>query len=288
VIELVGQHTFRSMGCEIVVAGASASTEAAIERLFESRNLIFSRFLEDSELTRVNAAAGRPIRVSQVFANMLSLALEAAHETGGLVDPTFGAELEAAGYDDDFALLADERDVVPIVHPTERHRVRLAGKFVMTASSVMLDLNGVVKGRTVDDALALLDGEGFVSAGGDIAARGPLVVGLPGGGAVKLVRGSLATSGSDRRRWIRGGTLQHHLIDPRTGAPSRSPWQQVTVCGDTCVAADVAAKAAYLQGPAGPGWLDERGLPGRFLSTDGEIEVNRSWGRMLENGAACI
>src|SRR5712691_6437674 len=104
---MVGQHTFRSMGCEILVAGASMSARAAIERLFESRDRVFSRFRADSELTRVNAAAGEPVRVSRVFAEMLSLALEAAHETGGLVDPTFGAELEAAGHDDDFATLAD-------------------------------------------------------------------------------------------------------------------------------------------------------------------------------------
>lgn len=276
------------MGCEILVAGASMSARAAIECLFESRDRVFSRFRDDSELTRVNAAAGQPIRVSRVFAEMLSLALEAAHETGGLVDPTFGAELKAAGYDDDFAMLADGLEITRTVDPAEQHGARQAGRFVLAPKSVRLDLNGVVKGRTVDDALMLLDGQGFVSAGGDLAARGSLVVGLPGGGAVKLVRGGLATSGSDRRRWARGGTIHHHLIDPRTGASSQSPWQQVTVCGSTCVGADIAAKAAYLQGSRGPAWLDERGMPGRFLSIDGVIEVNRSWTQMLENGAACI
>ena len=276
------------MGCEILVAGAGASALAEIERLFETRDRIFSRFRDDSELTRVNAAAGRPVRVSPVFAEMLSLALEAARETAGLVDPTFGAELEAAGYDDDFARLGERPAVTRTVAPVEEHGVRQAGRLVLAPRSVKLDLNGVVKGRTVDDALKLIDGDGFVSAGGDIAARGSLVVGLPGGGAVELVRGGLATSGSDRRRWARGGAMQHHLIDPRTGAPSQSPWQQVTVCGSTCVAADIAAKAAYLQGSGGPAWLDERGLPGRFLSIDGVVEVNSSWERMLEDGAACI
>ena len=35
--------------------------------------------------------------------------------------------------------------------------------------------------------------------------------------------------------------------------------------GATCLDADVAAKAAFLLGDEGPDWLDERGLPGRFL-----------------------
>ena len=57
----------------------------------------------------------------------------------------------------------------------------------------MLDLNGVVKGRTVDDALALRRR----AAGSRPAAtsrRRPVVVGLPGGDAVTLHGGGLATS----------------------------------------------------------------------------------------------
>jgi thiamine biosynthesis lipoprotein len=112
-------------------------------------------------------------------------------------------------------------------------------------------------------------------------------VALPGGEAVRLVLGGLATSGSDRRRWRRGGALQHHLIDPRSGRPARSPWQQVTVCGRTCLGADVAAKAAFLLGRDGPDWLDQNGLPGRFLTAEGETISTEPWRRSLREHA-CI
>jgi len=283
------RYSFRSMGCDVVVVGASPSERLAIVRLFAARDRIFSRFQPESELNRVNAAAGNPVRVSQAFAEMLGLALEAARETGGLVDPTLGAELEAAGYDVDFGSLAD-LDCSPVA--VERRRpvaVRVHGRSVIAPQGVRLDLNGVVKGKTVDDALALLSGEGFVSAGGDLASRGSIVAALPGGGTVSLVRGALATSGSDRRRWLHGGRVQHHLIDPSTGAPASSPWEQVTVCGLTCVGADIAAKAAFLLGADGPAWLDMRGLPGRFIAAgSGEVVVNRAWERNLERAAACI
>ena len=150
---------------------------------------------------------------------------------------------------------------------------------------MLLDLNGVVKALAVDEAVALLD-RGFVSAGGDLATKGELDVGLPGGGAVRLVRGALATSGSASRRWWRGGELQHHLIDPAPVRPADSPWEQVTVSGDTCLAADVAAKAAFLLGYDGPDdWLTEPGLPGRFLSADGVIVATPSWS--AEEAVAC-
>jgi thiamine biosynthesis lipoprotein len=150
-----------------------------------------------------------------------------------------------------------------------------------------LDLNGVVKGSTVDDALALIDGDGFVSAGGDLATRGAIVVALPRGETVSLVRGALATSGVDRRTWLRAGRRQHHLIDPRTGRPAVSPWEQVTVSGSTCLGADVAAKAAVLLGHAGPAWLDALGLPGRFVATAGAVHVNRCWRRSVSGALAC-
>jgi thiamine biosynthesis lipoprotein ApbE len=141
---------------------------------------------------------------------------------------------------------------------------------------VVLDLNGVVKGRTVDDALALV-GEGWVSAGGDLATTTSVVVGLPGGDTITLYRGGLATSSTAHRAWRRGAEAQHHLIDPATGRPARTPWRDVTVAAQNCVAADVAAKAALLLGTAGPSWLDRRGLAGRFVDANGAVHLNESW-----------
>ncbi|HEX3686974.1 MAG TPA: FAD:protein FMN transferase [Gaiellaceae bacterium] len=264
---------FSSMGCEVVVEGAKAVELARIRALFEQRDAVFSRFRQNSELNQVNAA-GRAFLVSPLFAEMVEAALRAREQTGGLVDPTLGAALEAAGYDRDFeALEPSEQPPAPSARPG---RVELYGRVLLLGRGVKLDLNGVVKAATVDGAVRVLSGPGFVSAGGDLATRGEVDVDLPGGGSVRLVSGGLATSGRTKRRWRRGGVEQHHLIDPATGRPSATPWEEVTVCGGTCLAADVAAKAAFLLGDDGPDWLDERGLPGRFLA-HGEVYENASW-----------
>ena len=275
---------FDSMGCAVVVQGASASERRAIRRLFARRERIFSRFVPGSELNRVNGSAGRRVGVSAEFAEMLAVACEAERESGGLVTFRLGAELEAAGYDRDFALLGPDPRPPPAAAARPR-RIQLSGRTLLAAAGVRIDLNGVVKSRTVDDAAAVLEGPGWVSAGGDLAASGPVVVGLPHGGSVTLRQGGMATSGSDRRRWLRGGRVQHHLIDPRTGAPADSPWERVTACGATCLGADVAAKGAFLLGPAGPAWLDLRGIPGRFVTAAGAVHVNRAWARSLAEAA---
>jgi thiamine biosynthesis lipoprotein len=211
-----------------------------------------------------------------VFARTVRVALAAAAATDGFVDPTLGRALEAAGYDRDFdALGADPRPP----GPAERGRaaaVRLDGRLLSRPSGLRLDLNGVVKALAVDEALARVSGHAAVSAGGDAAVRGETVVGVPAARPVRLRSGGVATSGTTRRRWRRGGRLQHHLIDPRTGRPSRSRWTAVTVAAESCLAADVAAKSAFLHGDDGPAWLDERGLPGLFA--EGESQVpNAAW-----------
>jgi thiamine biosynthesis lipoprotein len=75
--------------------------------------------------------------------------------------------------------------------------------------------------------------------------------------------------------------LQHHLIDPSAGVPAASPWPEVTVSAATCLQADIAAKAAFLLADDGPSWLEDRGLPGRFIALDGTELVNERWRRAL-------
>ena len=113
----------------------------------------------------MNASAGRLVPVSAVFAETLRVALSAAAETDGLVVPSVGAALEAAGYTRDFSLLDPDPSRPALLAPRSpaRSDPRQAGA---VAPGVQLDLNGVVKSRTVDEALALLPADGFVSAGG--------------------------------------------------------------------------------------------------------------------------
>jgi FAD:protein FMN transferase len=262
------------MGCE--VAMPYGVPPGLVRALFEERDARFSRFRPSSELSRVNALPLGLTLVSGEFASMLSLSLDAARATDGLVTPSVGGAIVAAGYDRDFDRLPpDVGAVVPAAVPSW-HSISLHGGGLLRTETVQLDLNGVVKGKTVDDALELA-GRGWVSAGGDVAAYDPVVVGLPGGGTIALHGGGLATSSVAKRRWLAAGVPQNHLIDPRTGCATTSPWRDVSVAASTCLIADVAAKAALLLGTAGPAWLDERKLAGRFVAHSGAVTLNESW-----------
>lgn len=232
-------HRFRAMGCEVAVAGGDPAAVAAVLERWEAA---FSLFRPESELSRVNRSQARVLAVSPLFARALEVALDSAAATEGLVDAT---------------LCGRWPEVV------------LSGRMLSRAPGLALDLNGVVKSLAVDEAVAELDEPGFVSVGGDLAVRGPVDVALPAEGAIRVVAGGLATSGTASRG--------AHLVDTATERPSESPWEQVTASGATCLAADVAAKAGFLLGDRGPGWLDARGVPGRFVGLDGEIVENGAW-----------
>ena len=242
-------HRFHAMGCDVAIAGGSPATAAGVLERWEQA---FSLFRLESELSQVNASPARMLCVSQLFASTLSTALDVAAETAGLVDPTLcGRWSEGV----------------------------VSAKLLLRPPGLALDLNGVVKALAVDEAAATLDGPGFVSVGGDLAARGPVDVALPAGGAIRVVSGGLATSGTASRG--------AHLVDPTTGRPSESRWEQVTASGTTCLAADVAAKTGFLLADGGPEWLDERGIPGRFVAFDGEIVENDTWERATRVVQTC-
>ncbi|MDP9119048.1 MAG: FAD:protein FMN transferase [Actinomycetota bacterium] len=260
--------SFRAMGTTVRVltderatAFAVSSAGEAIRLTFEREERRFSRFRADSELSRVNSAAGRPIRVSPTFASVMRLALDSAAATDGLFDPTVLGALKAAGYDRDFdELLAGARGALHPATTSGRWRdVILEDDLLALPRGAGVDLGGLVKGWTADTAASRALGAGLpwvlVNAGGDLRIMGdapPVSVAIedPDDPSVELGRlmvreGGVATSSIRSRSW---GAGLHHVIDPRTGAPSETDVIQVTVAASTCADAEVRAKAGLLRG----------------------------------------
>jgi thiamine biosynthesis lipoprotein len=233
---------------------------------FEER---FSRFRPLSELSRLNAAAGRPFRVSPELFRLVELALYLAKRSGGLFDPTVLRRLEALGYNRSFETMHFRSDPPsplkergsggevswPDVRLDAEHRT------VYLPPGAGIDLGGAGKGWAVDRLAALLGRTSLVNGGGDVFASGrpehapAWLVGVEDPFAperdlclLALQDKGVATSSRLRRRWLADGRWLHHLIDPRTGAPSRSDLVQVTVVAPSTLLADYHAKVALLLG----------------------------------------
>jgi thiamine biosynthesis lipoprotein len=88
-------------------AAAAEAALARVEALFAEVEAALSRFRPESELSRLNRAAGAAFAASPLIYDAVSLALRTARETGGIFDPTVLDALLAAGYDRSFEQVAD-------------------------------------------------------------------------------------------------------------------------------------------------------------------------------------
>ena len=280
-------------------AGALPAAEAVLRAELAAVDVTCSRFRPDSELTRVNLAAGSAVTVGVRFAEALQAALRTAELTDGAVDPTVGRAVIALGYDRTFAAVRPEdARALPVFRPAPGWR-RIAwdprARTLRLPPDTSLDLGASAKAHAADRAAHRAAAEAgcgvVVNLGGDLAVAGP----APAGGwrialaddhsrpvpddcpAVTVTTGALATSGIRVRAWRRAGRAVHHIVDPVTGEPATPVWRTVTVAAATCVDANAASTAAIVRGHTAVDWLRGTGLPARLVAPDGRVVRLGGW-----------
>lgn len=314
-----GVSSWEALGTSAVLVVNDERTLARARAIVEGQlvhvDWACSRFRADSELSRLNANAGRWTTVDSTLIEAIDLALRAARLTDGDVDPTVGLALELAGYDRDWRLLdppsieaqtASAHDPerselgAPRVNATLRPgwqaiKVDRTRPAVRLPRGVKLDLGATAKAWAADRASrAVHDATGqgtLVSLGGDISTCGPAPAGgwsvhvtddhrasvSAPGQRIAIDGGGLATSSVAVRRWAHEGLAMHHIIDPSSGAPANGPWRTVSVAAIDCADANIASTAALVRGASAPGWLDSLSLPARLVRHDGSVMTVGAW-----------
>lgn len=294
---------FAAIGTTVTVAVtdpvALEEARAVVEAYVDDLDLAASRFRRDSELSRCNAAAGRPQQVSALFCDLVDVALAAAESTNGAVSPTVGEAMRLLGYDCDFAELAPCGPAVTAVARAvpgwQAIRLDRDRRTLSVPAGVELDLGATAKARCADlaaGAVVAATGAGtLVSLGGDLAVAGPApdrgwtirvadrhdATDDDPGVTVAVTSGGLATSGTAARRWQRGGRLLHHIVDPATSKPAPECWRTVTVAAPSCLEANTASTAAVVVGRAAPALLADRRVHARLVAADGTVVAVGGW-----------
>lgn len=248
----VEAHHFEALGTVCSVFGVDVAPEALAngERWVRQIGARLTRFSRDSELSQLNGSNGRWMTVTGEMEAVLREALLAYESSGGLVNPAVLPSVMAAGYTRPLAigptavvLAAEPTPPLPEVLEVRSGRARLR-------AGCGLDLGGIAKGWMADRLCERYGGSLVANIGGDLRAvgPGPRGDGWPvriAGTTLALRNQGAATSSVRKRRWAGG----HHLIDPRTGLPSTSGLEEVSVVAETGVRAEVVAKTALLLGP---------------------------------------
>ncbi|WP_307846063.1 FAD:protein FMN transferase [Rhodococcus sp. CX] len=249
-----------------VVGGPSDLADLCFARFAEIEQA-WSRFLDTSDVWRLNWAQGRPVRVRPDTVRLVTELIRAWAVTGGAFDPTTLPQLIAAGY---AASCTDptRRTTLPdtATWPGAVSEIDIAGLEVRLPRGTTLDPGGLGKGLAADmlTEFALDHGaEGVLAEiGGDLVVAGTppdgdaWTVGIddpftPGTlvTVVRLTAGAVATSSRLVRVWTGSKGRAHHLIDPATGISARTSTVTATVVAGNGARAEALTKLAFTGEP---------------------------------------
>ncbi len=272
-----------------LVEPARGALDVAQRRLSELEAR-WSRFLEDSDITRLNTSPDHWVAVSADTIALIQTMQVAHGATHGSYDPTLLSQLMNLGYttsvDDPSrrTILVDLPCLDRSVHDV---MIDPTGGAAALPAGLALDPGGIGKGLAADLVVTEIVGAGtagaLVSVGGDIAAYGEpptddgwlVHVEDPRAhgefvATFGVSAGGVATSSTLSRRSEHGGVSRHHTIDPLTGESSKTDLAAVTVVANSGWLAEVHATATLLRGSRGAlSYLVDHGLSGLVCTLDG-------------------
>jgi len=276
------QGTFMALDTifQITILSTSPSDGGAL--LTQMRNLAdslekrWSSHLPDSDLSKlcIRARATR-VKLDRETGEFLARTMKLSGLSHDLFNPCMGSLTTLWHIGDDQARdsIPDEQQIRQALQESRKEDFLLfspltggtleAGDYQLEIRGKgSFDLGGIAKGLIIDACGALISRagkSGLVNVGGDIAMIGDRRGGLWRIGirnprkneimaVVRSAPGSIVTSGDYERFFEFQGVKYHHILDPRTGFPTRG-LASVTVLADDTVTADAAATAGMVAGP---------------------------------------
>lgn len=283
---VVAKRTQMHMGTLVSVTAvastrqsAQEATAAAFQEIHRLEELL-STWIATSELSRVNAAAGREvIRISPDTMRILEQSIEMARLTEGGFNILVGPAVEAWSVLDRQQIPSEAalQAVRPLTDLRSLHLNVLQGTAYLAKPGMRVDVGGIGKGYAADMAVEAMRNvgatAGVVALSGDIKTFGR----LPGGtkfpfgiqhprreGAVlafiDLQDEAISTAGDYERYFERDGVRYHHILDPVSLQPARD-CQSVTIVARDGITADGLDTGVFVMGRERGLALVER-LPG--------------------------
>lgn len=275
-----------------VVAHDEVRARMAIDRAFEEAARIeraYSRFLENNELSALNAQVGEWAEVSDELYQLIEFGERVKKKTGGAFDLTVKTILEGWGYDKAYSLKDGFPGQTGCIESSDG-KVRL---------SAPMELGGLGKGYAIDRMDGFLQdfANVCINAGGDLRVRGndpdfekggwKIVFEHPtditkGIGLVDTTDLALACSSPSRRSWGN----KHHLVDARSGEPAANMMAVYTQSASALLA-DAYSTALFVLGyDKAKELLPELPVEAMLIGPEGRVYLSAGFqGTLFQEGA---
>jgi thiamine biosynthesis lipoprotein len=298
-------HQSQQIAGTLVEISASGPKTAVLERAataaFQEMTRLADMMNPDapaSAISAVNAAAGlKPVAVPAEFMEVLSLAQAAARRSGGAFDITLGA-VRGWRFDRKDPHKPDDAGIAAQRTLVDFRALRLdpgAHTAFLTRRGMRIGLDGAARPYLVQAGMRVLRehgiGHALISMEGSAAALGgsndrPWRIGIPDPraphemlGVLAIERGFAVTSGEYEHFFMaRDGQRYHHVLDPRTGRPTRGALGVTLVSNDLPAISGMAAAIMALDLPAGRALIEKTpGLEGLIVGRDGALWMSEGF-----------
>jgi len=269
----VAQTTHRAMGTVMTHKAFGLHAEDSLEAVCREVARIeglFSRFLPDSDISRVNGSAGTTSeKVSLETYDVLSKAVEFSRCFPGCFDVTIGPLVTLWKIGKGSLAQPDDASIKQVL-PLVNYRDLILDPGEMTAGlrngGQSVDLGGIGKGFAGDKIVEVFKEFDIASAysnlGGNVVTLGAKPDGSPWQigiqhprqesgliGSVSVANQTVVTSGDYQRYFTDSqGKRHHHILDPTTGYPAECGLISVSIVSDKSVAADPLSTVLFVAG----------------------------------------
>lgn len=267
-----------------IIYNSDVNFQNQIDSLFQVINKSMSTYISDSDISKLNRNESNEI--DDHFIRVFEESKRIFIETQGVFDPTIGAVVNAWDFGPEGKIAnIDSLKIDSLMLNVGFDKVKRADRRIFKPQGTFIDFNAIAKGYGVDVIAQFLKDKNIadylVEIGGEINASGinsekqkPWKVGVERPQfdgtqsilkAISIKNEAMATSGTYRKfKTDENGNRYSHIIDAKTGYPSKTNLLSISVIADNCMTADAYATAFKAMGVRA---VEE------FLKTHPELKV---------------
>ncbi len=225
---------------------------------------MFSRTIEDSEVSQINNSNGNEITISDNTAQLIKMALEFSESSDGKFDITTAPLSDLWDFKNRTEPPNPNDITKTLSHINYKNIIQNGNTIKILDPLCNIDLGGIAKGFIADKIKEFLIDNGVKKAvidfGGNIVLICPsdelMSIGIQKPfektgkifGIITTSQNSIVTSGSYQRYFEYSGEIYHHILDTKTGYPVKNDIYSVTVCGPSSAVCDALSTTIFCLG----------------------------------------
>ena len=262
-----------------------------------------SEWIEGTPVSNINQKAGKEaVVVPEELFKVIATAQKVSELSNGAFDISWASMrgLWKFGKGEERVPSPEEiRQRLPLVNYKNIELDEVKRTVFLKKEGMAIGLGAIAKGYAVDMAMQKMTNLGvknaIIKAGGDMRIQGtkdgePWDVGIKHPrdrkkllGKLNLSNISISTSGDYERYFIKDGVLYHHIMDPKTGYPSRG-CQSVTILAPDTMTSDALSTAVFVLGPEDGMRLIKSlsGIEGIIVDSNGHVHYSPGLGKGVD------